>query len=76
MATLTASIVAKHRVELLQSDTESVHLASYRAGPETRDFEKAKIKKLLAKNIFKPTQTECAALIVFVPQKGRAPFFA
>lgn len=58
--------VAKHRVELLHLDS-----APYRAGPNTREFEKPETDKMLVENIIKPAQTEKAAPIVFVSRKEK-----
>lgn len=50
--------IAKHPTELFQPSTAPVHSAAYHAGPGTREFEKAKIDKMLAENLIEPAQTE------------------
>lgn len=39
---------AKHRIELLEPTTRSVHSAPYRASSKTREFEKLEIEQKLA----------------------------
>lgn len=61
--------IAKQRIELLSTDAAPAHFAPCRALLRTRKFKKAKIEKMLAENITKPTQTKCVAPIIFVPKK-------
>lgn len=45
---------AKHPIKLLKLSTRPVHSAPYRVGPNTCEFEKANINKMLIENIFNP----------------------
>lgn len=49
---LCRSNIPKQCIELLQPDTAAVHLEPYQIVPKTWEFEKAKINKVLAENIF------------------------
>lgn len=61
--------VAKHRIKLLDENTQTIHLALYWAGPKTREFEKVNIENMLRDNIIEHTQTKWAAPIVFALMK-------
>lgn len=61
--------VAKQRIELSQPYKATVQAVPCRAGPNSRESEKAEIDETLAENVIKPSQTECAVPIVFVPKK-------
>lgn len=67
-------IVAKHRIKLIQpdTDTEPVNSATYRAASVPWEYEKNKIDEMLVENIIKPTQTKWAAPIVFVPKSEKS----
>lgn len=68
--------MVKHRIELLLPDPSPVHSAPYQSGPETREFEKAEIDKVLAENVIDPAQTELAARKYSFPKKTELTHFA
>lgn len=49
--------MAMHRIELLDESTRPENSTSYRAGPETREFEKIEIGKMLFQKIIEPSQS-------------------
>lgn len=71
--------IAKNRIEFLKPDTGPVHSTPYPTGPKTREFDKAKIDKMLAENYLEDARMKLAAptvFVVFVPKKdGTVQFF-
>lgn len=59
--------VAKHRIKILDENTQKVNSASYREGLKTTEFEKVEMEKMQSQKIIEPAQTEWAAPIVFGP---------
>lgn len=45
--------------------------APYRAGSKTREYDNAKLDKMLHENIIKPAQTKWSSSIMFAPKKNR-----
>lgn len=46
-----------------------IHSVPYHVGPKAREFEKLAIDSILAMNLVKSAQKECASPIVFAPKK-------
>lgn len=49
--------IAKHCMELTGESTQPIHTLLYRAGPNTRAFEKAGVVKVLLPKVIEPDQT-------------------
>lgn len=64
-------IVSIHRIEVCHPGTAPEHSAPYQARLKSREFEKAKINKVLAESIIKPVRTDQQSPIVFVPKRDR-----
>lgn len=56
-------------MEKLEHTTSPVRPANYDASPETREFWKTKIDRMLIENIIEPAQNEWAFPIVLVSKK-------
>lgn len=50
--------VVRYRIESLERNTQPVHSALYHAGVETREFQKAEMNIMLARQFIEPTQTK------------------
>lgn len=60
--------VAEHHIKFLDDNVQPVHLALYRAEPNTREFAKIESEEMLKDNIIEPAQMEWVAPIVFAPK--------
>lgn len=68
--------VVKHRVELLDDNTQTGLSKPYCAGPKLRIFENVEIEKILKDNTIESVQTKEAALLVFATKKNGFYAFA
>lgn len=67
---------AKNQIELLNKNTQPVHLAPCCTGPTKREFGKSEIEKMLAWNIIEPAQAEWATATAIAPKvNGTLRFF-
>lgn len=62
--------VAKHGFELTSDELRPVHSASYRAGPETSEFEKQEICKMVKLGVIQLTEKKWTAPIVLAPRRS------
>ena len=60
--------VTEMRIDL-KPDAKPFKSPPYRAGPKTRELEKAEIDKQLAAGVIEPAMSEWAAPVLFVPKK-------
>lgn len=63
--------VAKDHMNLKQPNAALPHVASYRAGPRQRVFEKEKADQMIKAGVAILATTEWASPLVFVPRKNR-----
>lgn len=67
--------VARHRIKLIDDHLELIYSVIYRAGPKRVDCEKVEIEEMRSQKIVKPTQTECAAQIIFAQMRDKKLHF-
>ena len=60
--------VTQMRIDL-KPDAKPFKSPPYRAGPKTRDMERAEINKQLDSSVIEPAMSEWSAPVLFVPKK-------
>lgn len=61
--------VSKHLIDLLNDKVKLVHSTTYQAGPTAKQLAVVEIDPVIDDIFIDQVATECAALIVFAPEK-------
>lgn len=66
---LHLKMVVQHRIQLEETDGQTIYSAPYCTGPKVREIKKQEINRMLVMDFIEPKSIERAPFIVFVPEK-------